>query len=150
MCNFLLADEINRASPKAQSALLEIMEELQVSVDGVTHALPVPFMALATQNPVGSAGTQMLPSAQMDRFMIKISMGYPDFESQISILRDRHTENPLNRIHSVVTVAELKDLIREGLSGKLSQMPVDAQEKVQSALTKMLNEGDGGMICILL
>lgn len=111
MTNLLLADEINRTSSKTQSALLEAMEEHRVTVDGETYALPAPFVVLATQNPVGSAGTQMLPSAQMDRFMIKTSMGYPDFESQINILRDRHTDNPLNRIHAVVTAEELEKLI---------------------------------------
>ena len=113
MTNLLLADEINRTSSKTQSALLEAMEERRVTVDGETYDLPAPFVVLATQNPVGSAGTQMLPSAQMDRFMIKTSMGYPDFESQINILRDRHTENPLNRISAVVTAEELQDLIRQ-------------------------------------
>ena len=86
MCNFLLADEINRASPKAQSALLEIMEELQVSVDGVTHKLPVPFMALATQNPVETYGTYHLPEAQMDSFIMKLSVGYPAAAEEMEIL----------------------------------------------------------------
>ena len=86
MCNFLLADEINRASPKAQSALLEIMEELQISADGVTHKLPVPFMALATQNPVETYGTYHLPEAQMDRFMMKISIGYPAESEEMQLL----------------------------------------------------------------
>ncbi len=86
MCNFLLADEINRASPKAQSALLEIMEELQVSVDGVTHTLPAPFMALATQNPVETYGTYHLPEAQMDRFIMKLSVGYPAADEEMEIL----------------------------------------------------------------
>lgn len=113
MTNLLLADEINRTSSKTQSALLEAMEELHVTVDGQTYPLPEPFVVLATQNPVGSAGTTMLPNSQLDRFMIKISMGYPDFRSQVSILRDRHRENPLNRIHSVVTIEELQELIRE-------------------------------------
>ena len=113
MTNLLLADEINRTSSKTQSALLEAMEEMRVTVDGQTYPLPSPFVVLATQNPVGSAGTQMLPSAQMDRFMIKISMGYPDFESQISILRDRHRENPLDKIRAVVNIEELQQLIRE-------------------------------------
>ena len=113
MTNLLLADEINRTSSKTQSALLEAMEEMRVTVDGQTYPLPSPFVVLATQNPVGSAGTQMLPSAQMDRFMIKISMGYPDFESQISILRDRHRENPLDKIQAVVNIDELQQLIRE-------------------------------------
>lgn len=113
MTNLLLADEINRTSSKTQSALLEAMEELRVTVDGQTYDLPQPFVVLATQNPVGSAGTQMLPSAQLDRFMIKISMGYPDFASQVNILKDRHTENPLDRISAVVTKEELKELIQE-------------------------------------
>lgn len=86
MCNFLLADEINRASPKAQSALLELMEELQISVDGKTYQLPSPFMALATQNPVETYGTYHLPEAQMDRFIMKLSVGYPDPEEEIEIL----------------------------------------------------------------
>lgn len=113
MTNLLLADEINRTSSKTQSALLEAMEELRVTVDGTTYELPRPFVVLATQNPVGSAGTQLLPSAQLDRFMIKISMGYPDFASEINILRDRHTENPLDRICSIVNREELEKLIQD-------------------------------------
>ena len=113
MTNLLLADEINRTSSKTQSALLEAMEELRVTVDGQTYVLPDPFVVLATQNPVGSAGTQMLPSAQLDRFMIKISMGYPDFQSQVNILKDRHIENPLDRISAVVTKEQLQELIKE-------------------------------------
>ena len=113
MTNLLLADEINRTSSKTQSALLEAMEELRVTVDGQTYDLPQPFVVLATQNPVGSAGTQMLPSAQLDRFMIKISMGYPDFASQVNILKDRHTENPLDKISAVVSREELQELIKE-------------------------------------
>lgn len=113
MTNLLLADEINRTSSKTQSALLEAMEELQVTVDGKTYGLPKPFVVLATQNPIGSAGTQMLPSSQLDRFMIKLSMGYPDMESQINILRDRHTDNPLNKIHPVLDVPQLQQLIEQ-------------------------------------
>lgn len=113
MTNLLLADEINRTSSKTQSALLEAMEEMHVTVDGQTYDLPKPFIVLATQNPVGSAGTQRLPASQLDRFMIKISMGYPDFESQIHILRDRHTENPLDNISPVVDIAQLEELIQE-------------------------------------
>ena len=101
MTNLLLADEINRTSSKTQSALLEAMEEYHVTVDGKTYPLPEPFVVLATQNPVGSAGTTLLPASQMDRFMIRTSMGYPDVESQISILRDRHHENPVDRIQAV-------------------------------------------------
>lgn len=130
MTNLLLADEINRTSSKTQSALLEAMEEMRVTVDGKTYPLPRPFVVLATQNPVGSAGTQMLPSAQMDRFMIKLSMGYPDFESQISILRDRHTENPLNRISSVVDLDQLQEMIREANE-------VEVQDSVYEYVTRL-------------
>ena len=113
MTNLLLADEINRTSSKTQSALLEAMEELRVTVDGQSYELPAPFVVLATQNPISSAGTQMLPDSQLDRFMIKVSMGYPDIQSQINILRDRHTENPLNKVTSIVDIEELKNLIKE-------------------------------------
>ena len=130
MTNLLLADEINRTSSKTQSALLEAMEEMRVTVDGKTYPLPRPFVVLATQNPVGSAGTQMLPSAQMDRFMIKISMGYPDFESQISILRDRHTENPLNRISPVVDLEQLQEMIKEANE-------VEVQDSVYEYVTRL-------------
>ena len=110
MTNLLLADEINLTSSKTQSALLETMEEHQVTVDGITHPLPSPFIVLATQNPVGSAGTQMLPPSQMDRFMIKLEMGYPDFKSQVNILKDRHNENPLDSVQSVVTANDITEL----------------------------------------
>ena len=113
MTNLLLADEINRTSSKTQSALLECMEELHVTVDGQTHELPKPFVVLATQNPVGSAGTTLLPSSQLDRFMVKLSMGYPDFASQVSILRDRHSSNPLDNLKTIVTIDELRQLIAE-------------------------------------
>ena len=111
MTNLLLADEINRTSSKTQSALLECMEELHVTVDGETHELPKPFVVLATQNPVGSAGTTLLPSSQLDRFMVKLSMGYPDFQSQVSILRDRHSTNPLDKLRPIVTIDELRQLV---------------------------------------
>ena len=111
MTNLLLADEINRTSSKTQSALLEAMEEYQVTVDGHTYPLPKPFVVLATQNPVGSAGTQLLPSSQLDRFMIRTTMGYPDRQSQVDILRERHHENPLDRFQGVVTCEELLELI---------------------------------------
>lgn len=89
MCNVLLADEINRTSPKTQSALLQIMEEYKVTVDGATYDLPDPFMVIATQNPVGSIGTQKLPESQMDRFMIRLSMGYPSIEDEVVIMKTR-------------------------------------------------------------
>ena len=109
-CNFLLADEINRASPKAQSSLLEGLEEHQVSADGETYTLPKPFMVLATQNPVETYGTYHLPEAQMDRFAMKISMGYPTAEEEISILDRNEYENPINRISAVLTTEDIVSL----------------------------------------
>ena len=111
MTNLLLADEINRTSSKTQGALLEAMEEGHVTVDGVTHVLPEPFLVLATQNPVGSAGTQLLPASQMDRFLVRISIGYPDHQSQIEILRDRKDGNPLDSVQTVLTKEQLIALI---------------------------------------
>lgn len=110
MTNLLLADEINRTSSKTQAALLEVMEEGQVTVDGVTHRLPEPFVVIATQNPVGSAGTQLLPQAQLDRFMVRLQMGYPDFKSQVDILRDRQIENPLDKVVEIVSGDEVLDM----------------------------------------
>lgn len=99
MCNLLLADEINRTSPKTQSALLQIMEEYRVTVDGETYDLPEPFMVIATQNPIGSIGTQKLPESQMDRFMVKLSMGYPSVDDEITIMKSR-SENDKRKILS--------------------------------------------------
>lgn len=113
MTNLLLADEINRTSSKTQSALLEVMEEGHVTVDGTTHPMPQPFVVIATQNPVGSAGTQLLPQAQLDRFMIRTKMGYPDFAEQVSILKDRHSDNPLDHVRAVTTREELLEMKRE-------------------------------------
>ena len=107
MTNLLLADEINRTSSKTQSALLEVMEEGNVTVDGVTRPVEQPFIVLATQNPAGSAGTQMLPNSQLDRFMVRLQMGYPDFESQVNILKERHTQNPLEELQKVTGKEEL-------------------------------------------
>ncbi len=98
MCNFLLADEVNRASPKVQSALLEAMEERQVSLDGVTHKLPRPFLVMATQNPIETYGTYHLPEAQMDRFFMKLSMGYPSVEEELLILGRTEMNNPIINI----------------------------------------------------
>lgn len=113
MTNLLLADEINRTSSKTQSALLEVMEEKQATVDGKTYKLPQPFTVIATQNPVGAAGTQLLPQAQLDRFMVKLEMGYPDFESQVNLLRDRQTGNPLAAVERVAEAAELAQMQKE-------------------------------------
>ena len=120
MTNILLADEINRTSSKTQSALLEAMEERQVTVDGVTYKLPKPFVVIATQNPVGSAGTQMLPSAQLDRFIMKLSMGYPDRESQVALMRDRHMGNPLDNCHAVTNPQDFQQIIEEAMTVHIS------------------------------
>ena len=112
-CQLLLADEINRTSSKTQAALLEVMEEGNATVDGKTYEIPKPFTVIATQNPFGSAGTQMLPQSQMDRFMVKLSMGYPDFESQINILRDRQTEQPLDLLQMISSREEVQQLQQE-------------------------------------
>lgn len=106
MCNFLLADEINRASPKVQSALLEAMEERQVSLDGKTHKLPQPFLVMATQNPVETYGTYHLPEAQMDRFFMKLSMGYPSADEEIMILERTEHHNPVLNIEAPVISVE--------------------------------------------
>lgn len=114
MCNFLLADEINRASPKVQSALLEAMEERQISMDGLTHALPKPFLVMATQNPVETYGTFHLPEAQMDRFFMKLSMGYPEPSEELKILERTEMHNPINNIEcAAVTVDEILEMQEE-------------------------------------
>lgn len=113
MCNFLLADEINRASPKAQSSLLEVMEEHQISLDGNTMALPSPFMVLATQNPVETYGTYHLPEAQMDRFMMKISMGYPSPEEEFDIITRSETNTFTERLGAVMSVDDIMRHIDE-------------------------------------
>ena len=105
--NLLLGDEINRTSSKTQSALLEAMEERQITVDGQTHPLEKPFVVIATQNNVGTAGTQLLPYAQMDRFMVRLSVGYPDHDAQMALLKDRLFENPLDSVSQALTREDL-------------------------------------------
>lgn len=115
MCNILLADEINRASPKTQSALLEAMEEGSVTVDGTTYKMPMPFMVIATQNPTGYIGTYPLPEAQLDRFVLRLSMGYPTESEEISVILNRKGENPLDRVKAV-TNAENLTVLRQIVS----------------------------------
>lgn len=110
MCNLFLADEINRTSPKTQSALLEVMEESKVTVDGVSREVPKPFIVMATQNPKGSAGTQLLPESQLDRFMICMSMGYPDVKSEIAIARGRSSSVNMVELQPVIGAQELEAL----------------------------------------
>lgn len=109
ICNLLLADELNRAPSRTQAALLEAMEEQQVTVDGKTHLLPQPFMVIATQNPSGSAGTQLLPESQMDRFMMRLSIGYPAAEGEVEMLRRKHGGQPPQ---PVLKVTDADALIR--------------------------------------
>ena len=109
--HIVIGDEINRASPKTQSALLECMEEQQVTVDGRTHRLESPFLIVATQNPIEMEGTYALPEAQRDHFMARISIGYPDAESEARMVRDREHGSPLDRVEPVVDVAGLRRMI---------------------------------------
>lgn len=109
-CNLLLADEINRTSSKTQSALLEALEENKVTVDGQTHILQNPFICIATENPIGTTGTQPLPESQLDRFMVKLSIGYPSTEHQMEILKARKYSNPLDDIEAVVTCENIVEV----------------------------------------
>src|SRR5512133_1715152 len=110
MAQIVLADEINRATPKTQSALLEAMEERQVTVDGITHPLPAPFMVLGTQNPIEYEGTFPLPEAQLDRFLLRMQLGYPGIEDEIKIMSDQQYQHPISLINSVVSLGELQKM----------------------------------------
>ena len=107
LCNLFLADELNRATSRTQSALLEAMEEGQVTVDGISHPIPTPFTVIATQNPTGAAGTQLLPDSQMDRFMVRLSMGYPSPADEFAMVQSRQAGNPLDAISPLLTQNEL-------------------------------------------
>lgn len=136
-CNFLLADEINRSSPKSQSALLEVMEEHQVSIDGKTYLLPRPFMVLATQNPVETFGTYHLPEAQMDRFLIKMSIGYPDKMDELDILRRNEADIAPKNLQAVINCEEIEAL-KEGIksvncSAAIQAYIVDLVEATRTA-----------------
>ena len=128
--NLLLADEINRTSSRTQAALLEAMEEHQVTVDGITHPLADPFIVIATENQVGAAGTQMLPHAQMDRFLVRLKIGYPDRESEIKIIQGRQTTDPYSGVRKVVDLSLLKAMqkvtlmvtIKEPLVGYITDL----------------------------
>ena len=106
----LLADEINRTSPKTQAALLEVMEEHTISLDGVTHELPVPFVCIATENPLGFAGTQPLPESQLDRFMVCLSIGYPTLENQMKIINAQRYSNPLLDLRTVTSAQNILEV----------------------------------------
>ena len=119
-CNLLLADEINRTSPKTQSALLEVMEERRVTVDGVTREVPAPFLVIATQNPAGTAGTQYFPDAQVDRFMVSMSIGYPDYESELSMAKGVGPEEKYKTIQPSLSGERLLEIQKEVAQGYLS------------------------------
>ena len=130
--NLFLADEINRTSPKTQSALLEVMEEKTATVDGVTRPLPDPFVVIATENPYGSSGTQMLPESQLDRFMIRISMGYPTMEEEVRLIKERQDINPLDFIQEIISKRELLEM-----QDQVKQIYVD--DKVLTYLSKIVD-----------
>ena len=140
--NLLLGDEINRASSKTQSALLEAMEEKQVTVDGETYPLASPFMVIATQNSVGTAGTQLLPYAQMDRFIVRLTMGYPDHDAQMAMLRARQTENPLDSVETALTREELLRLqaetravtVKDSVLDYIARLAIVSRENAQFEL----------------
>ncbi len=110
LCNLFLADELNRATSRTQSALLEAMEEGQVTVDGTSHPVPSPFIVMATQNPTGAAGTQLLPDSQMDRFAVRLSMGYPSAQCEREMIMRRQSGDPLASVSQVVTLPQLEEL----------------------------------------
>ena len=114
LCNLFLADELNRATSRTQSALLEAMEEGQVTVDGVTHRIPRPFVVIATQNPTGAAGTSLLPDSQMDRFAVRLSLGYPSLNDEIAMVMNRQESNPLEELRPLISreqLAAMQDLV---------------------------------------
>jgi len=110
ICNLFLADELNRATSRTQSALLEAMEEGQVTVDGVSHPIPQPFTVIATQNPVGAAGTQLLPDSQMDRFMVRLALGYPHHDDELALLKRKQGNNLLDLVTPVISSQELEQM----------------------------------------
>ena len=138
--NIVLADEINRATPKTQSALLEAMAEEQITVEGVSRPLPLPFMVVATQNPTEHHGTYPLPESQLDRFMLRLHIGYPSLNDEREILRDRKRENPLRRVEAVMSEADIIELQRRVSEVRVDEVLVDyllnivAQTRANDAL----------------
>ncbi|WP_443770524.1 AAA family ATPase [Anaerostipes sp.] len=112
-CNLLLADEINRTSPKTQSALLEVMEERQVTVEGVTRNVPDPFFVIATQNPYGTIGTQKLPIAQMDRFMVSLSIGYPDFSNEVQMAKGLDSKQVVKKLEQMMKITDFQEIQKQ-------------------------------------
>ena len=125
ICNLFLADELNRATSRTQSALLEAMEEGQVTVDGVAHKLPQPFIVIATQNPTGAAGTQLLPDSQMDRFTIRMSLGYPSVDNEKAMVMSRQGKNPMVELTELLSSTDLVQLQKEVADTHISESVVD-------------------------
>lgn len=125
LCNLFLADELNRATSRTQSALLEAMEEGQVTVDGVAHPIPKPFVVIATQNPTGAAGTQMLPDSQMDRFMVRLSLGYPGREDEKAMVMNRRGCNPMQELQSLLTAENVLAMQEEVAKTHVGEVVVD-------------------------
>lgn len=121
LCNLFLADELNRATSRTQSALLEAMEEGQVTVDGISHRLPQPFTVIATQNPTGAAGTQLLPDSQIDRFMIRLHLGYPQPTDEVTMLLSRQKGDPLQQVETVTDIATLVSMQQQVASTHVSE-----------------------------
>ncbi len=131
LCNLFLADELNRATSRTQSALLEAMEEGQVTVDGVTHAIPDPFLVIATQNPVGASGTQLLPDSQLDRFALRLSLGYPSAQDEVELLRRKQKSEGLAQVQQVMDHRQLA-----GLRGQVDQVFID--EEVLAYIVRLI------------
>lgn len=152
-CNFLLGDEINRASTKTQSSLLEVMEERQITVDGVTRKVPEPFMVLATQNPIESKGTNKLPEAQLDRFLFRISIGYPTKAAEIEILNRFAGRNPLNDLKPVATAQDVLDMQDEvekiSVSDDIKELVVSISINTREAVETSLGVSPRGTLALL-
>ena len=143
LCNLFLADELNRATSRTQSAQLEAMEEGQVTVDGVSHPLPSPILVIATQNPAGASGTQPLPDSQLDRFLMRLTLGYPRPEDELELLRRRRSGAPLEGVRQVAGQAELERLCRAADAVYLSDEVLDYIVRLVGA-TRSHPGGGGG------
>jgi MoxR-like ATPase len=152
MAQVVLTDEINRATPKTQAALLEAMEEQQVTVDGITHKLPEPFLVIATQNPIEYEGTFPLPEAQMDRFMLRIHIGYPTSAFEVKMLNNQQFDHPINKLEQVVTAEELLEAQQQvrqvRLSGEIKRYIVDLVETTRNQQELYLGASPRGSLAL--
>lgn len=151
--NILLGDEINRATPRTQSALLESLAENQVSIDGITHKLDNNFFVIATQNPIEYEGTFPLPEAQLDRFMIRISLGYPDIENEINMLNSQEKEHPINNISSISNYSEIekikKEIINVHVSDEIKKYIVDIVNRTRNHKDIKVGASPRGSIALM-